>query len=205
MVRIIGASVVGGGLSVCPSVCLPVCLSVCQLVCWFVCLSTRLLVNRLVCVFVCPTFCSLLVSLYVGACACVDASACLCASICVYASACACAGVKCLGLVVPLALGCCCNSTAAPAVQQQHCGNTIAPALQQQQQEHWNTEECTNSWAIHATNSQSLVTCMVWEPWGPGTFEIYSFPCIINDEQTGSIRPKGSHGHPPRAPWGSRA
>ena len=191
--------------SVCLSVFLPFCLCVCRLVCWFVCLFVFLFVNQLVCVFVCLVFCSFFLILCVGACACVCASACLCASICVHVSVCACAGVRCLGLVVPLAFEFYCNNIAAPA-QQQHCNKNSSIAAATLQQHCSNSSKnigptvgkWTNPWAIDATNSQSLVTHMVWGPWGPKTHGIHNFPCVLNDKQTYSTFPKGLPRSPPK-------
>ena len=110
-----------------------------------------------------------------------------------------------LGLVVPLAFGFCCNTIAAPA-QQQHCNTNSSIAATTLAQHCSNSSKnsgptggtCTNSWAIHATKSQSLVPHMVWGPWGPKTYDIHNFPCVFNDKQTYSILPKGSQGLPPK-------
>ena len=63
-------------------------------------------------------------------CWCLCLCLCWCLSFCEYwisASACVCVGVKCLGLVVSLAFGFCCNNIAASA-QQQHCNNNSSIA-----------------------------------------------------------------------------
>ena len=86
-------------------------------------------------------------------------------------------------------------ATTTAALRQQRWHNIAATAARTVDQQ---GEHVQNSWAIHATNSQSLVTHMVWGPWGPKTHGIHNFLCVFNNKQAYSILPKGSQGLPPK-------
>ena len=113
------------------------------------------------------------------------------------------------GLGCAMAFGFCCSNIAA-STQQHHSNNnsSIAAATPHH---HCNNSsknieptggKCTNSWAIRATNSQSLVIHMVSGPWGPKTHGIHNFPCVFNDKQTYLTLPKGSQELPPKCSLG---